>query len=131
MIQISGNVASRVHDVSEAPVVQDFHFAFPATSQYTPRRLRWAVFSHFLSPFRSRATPAGQEGASPVFSGYGKTRNCFIFKRFLGHLSLPSLLRPVWFPFAGRSRSTYEPLTPWKKKGARPRKKNFLTRTPR
>jgi len=52
------------------------------------------------SSFLSRATPAGQEGASPVSSGYGKTKNCSLFKRFLGHLSAPSLLRPVWFPFA-------------------------------
>jgi hypothetical protein len=52
-----------------------------------------------FSSFPSRATPAAHKGASPASSGYGKTGNCHIFKQFLSHLFVPSLLRPVWFPF--------------------------------
>ena len=92
----------RVHAMNR--LSQDFHFAFPATSQYTPRRLRWAAFSSFLP----RATPAGQEGASPVSSGQGKTRNCSVSKRFLGHLSVPSL--PAGrFELPGDAHAFYHP----------------------
>ena len=48
-----------------------------------------------FASFPSRETPAGQEGASPVSSGYGETRNYFLSWRFLGHLSVPSFLHPV------------------------------------
>jgi hypothetical protein len=78
-------------DMDAMALSQDCLFAFPAGRQYTPNRLRWAVFSSLPSG----ATPAAHKGARPASSGYGKPSRGLMFTLFLRHLFVPSLLRPV------------------------------------
>ena len=71
---------------------QDFHFAFPASSQYTPNRLRWGRFFHPFHPDRLRGPRKGpalpppdtEERESASFQAIPHTR-----------LRPPSFLRPV------------------------------------
>ena len=67
--------------------IGNFHFAFPATGQYTPIRLR------------SRSFYIGSKAKAPVvrdtaLAGTKKAMICPIPQRFLGHFSLNLLRRP-------------------------------------
>ena len=75
---------------------QDFRFGLLATSDPTSNRLHWSRFSGFSIPSDSSGPGRGQLCSS----GYVKAWKCLISSNFSDTSPSPSLLRPVWFPFA-------------------------------
>ena len=82
-LSIVGGKAGRGGESVPHPLNRNFHFAFPATDQYAPSCLRRVRFFASVSIPKARADWKGPPPGQKV--GY-----CFVFKRFLGHLSLNS-----------------------------------------
>ena len=98
----------------------DFHFASPATSQYTPNRLSWSRFFH---PFHPGATRAPRKGPALPPPGTGKPKSAS-FQAF-SHTPLrpPSFLRPVCLPgrraLAARQGQRRDPSDPVYQRGVK------------